>query len=257
MTGHKPGGVLITGGGGGVGLAVADAFLRSGSLVHVCDVNASALRTLSERHPALRATRADVARSDDVRSLFGEAAAWMGGVRVLVNNVGVAGPSGPVETVTDADWNATLGANLSGAFYCIREAAPRMKAARDGVIINVSTASTKTAMPNRAPYIAAKAGLEGMTRSLARELGPFGVRVNAVLPGMVNGQRIQTILDRIAAASGRSAEEIKAEALQFVSMRAAIEPSEIAEMIVFLASPAGRRVTGQMIGVCGNVEWEE
>ena len=251
------GGVLITGGADGVGKAVAEAFLAKGRQVHVCDFNAAALEKLLAEHPALHGTCADVGNSRDVKEIFKSANAWMGGVDVLVNNVGVAGPCVPVDEISDADWATTISANLSGAFYCIREAAPFMKSARSGAIINISTASTRTGMKNRLPYIASKTGLEGMTRSLARELGPFGVRVNAVLPGMVNGRRVQTLLERASQASSRSLDSIKAEALQFVSMRSDVEPEEVAEMIVFLGSDEARKVTGQLIGVCGNLEWEE
>ena len=257
MSTSRNGGVLITGGADGVGKAAAEAFLAKGRQVHVCDVNAAALEELLAEHPSLHGTCADVGNSRDVKEVFKSANAWMGGVDVLVNNVGVAGPCAPVEEVTDAEWASTISANLSGAFYCIREAAPFMKNARRGAIINISTASTRPGMKNRLPYIASKTGLEGMTRSLARELGPFGVRVNAVLPGMVNGRRVQTLLERAAQASSRSLDSIKAEALQFVSMRSDVEPEEVAEMIVFLGSDEARKVTGQLIGVCGNLEWEE
>jgi len=141
-------------------------------------------------------------------------------------------------------------------FLTIREAVPAMQQNRHGVIVNFSSMSTKTVMPFRLPYVASKAGFEGLTKALARELGPHKIRVNAILPGAIDNQRLKNVLSRIAEQDGRTVEDVEAESLQFVSMRTKIQPDEIADMVLFLCSDAARHVTGQLIGVDGNLERE-
>jgi NAD(P)-dependent dehydrogenase (short-subunit alcohol dehydrogenase family) len=150
-----------------------------------------------------------------------------------------------------------MAANLDSMFLTIREAVPDMRGNRRGAIVNFSTGSTKTVMPFRAPYVASKAGVEGLTRTLARELGPDNIRINAILPGIIDNERMRGILQRIADQEGRSFEEVERSALKYVSMRTKIQPAEIAEMVLFLCSDAARHITGQLISVDGNVEWEE
>jgi NAD(P)-dependent dehydrogenase (short-subunit alcohol dehydrogenase family) len=191
-----------------------------------------------------------------VRQLFAEARATIGTIDVLVNTVGIAGPRGPIQSLSFAEWRATLAANLDSMFLTIREAVPAMQQSRHGAIINFSSMSTKTVMPFRSPYVASKAGVEGLTRALARELGPHNIRVNAILPGAIDNQRLKNVLSRIAEQEGRTLDEVEAESLQFVSMRTKIQPDEIADMVLFLCSDAALHVTGQMIGVDGNMEWE-
>jgi NAD(P)-dependent dehydrogenase (short-subunit alcohol dehydrogenase family) len=132
-----------------------------------------------------------------------------------------------------------------------------LKANGGGSIINFSTCSTRTGIPFRAPYIASKAGVEGLTRNAARELGPFGIRCNAILPGIINNERFNFIVARNAAATGRSAAEIEHDYLKYVSLRTKVELPELAEMVLFLASDAGKKITGELIAVSGNMEWEE
>jgi len=143
------------------------------------------------------------------------------------------------------------------ARFTARAVIPGMKARRHGVIINFSTASTRTLLPNRSPYIVSKYAVEGLTRNLARELGPFNVRANAILPGGIDNERLRRVLERVAERSGESLEAVRERGLQFVSMRTLIQPQEIADMVFFLCSEQARHVTGQLIGVDGNMEWEE
>jgi NAD(P)-dependent dehydrogenase (short-subunit alcohol dehydrogenase family) len=149
-----------------------------------------------------------------------------------------------------------MAANLDSMFLTIRQAVPDMRRNKRGAIINFSTGSTKTVMPFRSPYVASKAGVEGLTKALARELGPDNIRINAILPGMIDNERMRGIIARIAQQEGRSVEAVEHEALNFISMRTKIQPAELADMVLFLCSDAARHITGQMIGVDGNIEWE-
>lgn len=247
--------VLVTAGASGIGLAIVDAFLLAGSNVHICDIDAAAIARAVAARP-LTATRADVSQPGQVAKLAAEALGALGGIDVIVNNAGIGGPRAPVEAIADADWDAVLRTNLSSMFYVIRALVPTMKAQRSGAIINISTTSVKTGLPERAPYVVAKAGVEALTSNLARELGPFNIRCNSLRPGSIENERGRALLAARAEREGLSYEEALANRLAFISMRTKIDPGEIGETAVFLASHAARHISGQCLSVCGNAEWE-
>ena len=248
--------VIVTAGGSGIGRAIAEHFLASGANVHICDISQDALDDVLSSNPGMRGSIANVGQPKDVDHLFEEATAWMGGLDVLVNNAGIGGPNAPVDEMEDDEWDLTIQINLNGAFYCAKRAARIMKQQESGCIINISSTSARTGLPNRAPYVVSKVGLEGLTRNLARELGPFGIRCNAVLPGSMENERGRMLLQRTADRDGITVEQARAQRLQYISMRTRIDPSEIADMAVVLTTPTFRHVTGQLFSVCGNVEWE-
>lgn len=249
--------VLVTGGADSVGRVIAEAFAARGDRVHVCDLNAPALDAMLSANPAIRGTLADVGRREDVARVFAEARAWLGEVSVLVNNVGIGGPRAALEDIDPAAWQATLDANVSGMLWCMQQAIPSMKQRRHGAIVNFSTSSTRTRLPMRTAYVVSKFAVEGLTLNAARELGPYRVRCNAILPGAIHNARLKKIVDDKAAAEGRSAEELLPDMLKFISMRTVVEPQEIADTVLFLASDAARKVTGELLSVSGNVEWED
>ena len=177
--------VLITAGADGLGLEMARVFHRAGARVFVCDVNESRLAALPAELPGVRTLRADVSDEDSVAALFQAVARELGGLDVLVNNAGVAGPTGFVETLSKADWDRTLAVNITGQFLCARQAIPLLKASKAGVMINLSSAAGHLGFAGRSVYSASKWAVIGFTKSLAIELGPHGIRVNAILPGAV------------------------------------------------------------------------
>jgi NAD(P)-dependent dehydrogenase (short-subunit alcohol dehydrogenase family) len=248
---------MITAAASGIGRAIAERFLRDGQRVHVCDVDPGAMEATLAALPALRGSVVDVGDPQAVEGWFREAVAWLGGVDVLVNNHGVAGPRGYIEELDTEEFDRCVRVNLNGMFYTMKHAVPHMKRQRSGCIINLITTSVRTGIPKRAPYVASKAGALGLTRNCARELGPWNIRVNAVLPGYMNNQRGRGVLARVAKDRGVPIEVMEAEALRYVSMRTWIEMSEIADACAFLASEEARHVSGQELSVCGNVEWEE
>lgn len=248
--------IVITGGGSGLGRTIAALFLAQGHRVHVCDVAAVTTDGLAAAEGAFRSSVCNVGDRQSIDAFFGEVRAWMPSVEVLINNVGVAGPRAPFEDVDDAAWEDTLGANLLGAIRCIRHVLPGMKAARSGTILNISTSSVVTRPLNRSPYIVSKAALESLTMSLAREVGPDGIRCNAIRPGMMNNERMFRVLGRVAADSGKSVDEVLRGELQFISMRSMIPMDDVAALALYLCSDAARYITGQCMAVDGGSEWE-
>ena len=204
----------------------------------------------------MTASLADVGVPGEVETLVADAVDAMGGVDVLINNAGIGGPTAALEDISYADWDRTIGVNLNGMFYCIKNVAPHMKAQESGCIVNISTASAKVALPQRSPYVASKVGVLGLTHTVAREYGPFGIRCNAILPGLIDNDRGRGIVARQAVERGISVDEREAEFLEFSSLKCWIDPAEVGDLAVFLASDAGRHITALESGMDGNVEWE-
>lgn len=247
---------LVFGGADSTGLAVARQLSVRGARVHIADVRADAMRRALEAEPQLTGTMADIGRSEDVGRAFADARAHLGPVNALVSVVGVPGPQSAVEGITDQEWAQTFNVNVHGLFFAVREAVADMKQDGGGAIVTFSSGSTRTNMPNRLPYVASKWAVEGMTRALARELGPYRIRVNAVLPGLIDNPRMRAIIEQKAHEQRRTPEAIKNEYLRYISMRTAVEPDEIGAVVAFLCSNDGRHITGQLLGVDGNIEWE-
>jgi NAD(P)-dependent dehydrogenase (short-subunit alcohol dehydrogenase family) len=243
--------VLITAGASGIGRAIADAFAAEGAQVWVADIDAAALATC----PADWGRDAlDVADEDVVADLMRRLSATWGGLDVLCANAGIAGPTATVENVTLADWRRCLAVNLDGAFLFAKYAAPLMKAQRSGSIILTSSVSGLFGNTGRAPYCAAKWGINGLMKTLAMELGPFGVRANSICPGAVEGPRMEAVLAREAALKGTTRDVIYRGYAAGSSMRSFIAAADVAALAVFLASDASRFISGQMIAVDGHTE---
>ncbi len=246
--------VLVTGGASGIGLVIARQLLDAGARVHVCDVSSDALQRAGAELHGVSGTLADVASESDVERLFADVTMQLGGLDVLVNNAGIAGPTSPVEETSLQDWRRTLEVNLTGTFLCTRRAAPLLKVSGGGAIINIASCAARLGFPNRSPYSASKWGLIGLTETWAMELGPAGIRVNAVLPGIVAGERQDRVLQSRAALEGIDVEDVRRQRTQAVSLRSMVSAEDIAESVVFLCSSAGRMISGQSLSVCGNVE---
>lgn len=249
--------VLITGAGDSVGRVTAEKFLAAGAQVHICDVRSDAVRDTLAANPGLGGSVCNVGDKAAVDCLFDDAFAAMGRVDVLVNCVGIAGPHALLEDISDEDWQTSMQVNLTGMFYTMRRAIPGMKERCFGAIVNFSTGSTRTCLPSRSAYVVSKYAVEGLTKNAARELGPFNVRCNAILPGAINNDRMNVIFERCAKAAGMAQEEYEKEALRYVSMRTKIEPTELADAVYFLATDTAPHITGMLMEVSGGSEWEE
>ncbi|SLN23316.1 SDR family oxidoreductase [Pseudooctadecabacter jejudonensis] len=242
--------VLITAGASGIGRAMGEAFDAAGDDVWVTDVDEAALAAC----PARWTTRpVDVSDDAAMKAFFAEIAA-AGGVDVVCANAGVAGPTALVEDVSWADWQACVDVTLGGAFLTAKYAAPLMKAAGAGAIVLTSSTAGVNGYPNRAPYAAAKWGVIGLMKTLAMELGPFGVRANAICPGAVEGPRMEGVMEREAEAKGMTRDEVFRGYASGTSMRCFVRAEDVAQMAVFLASDGAGRVSGQVISVDGHTE---
>jgi NAD(P)-dependent dehydrogenase (short-subunit alcohol dehydrogenase family) len=246
--------VLVTAGASGIGRAIADLLNEAGAKVHICDVDQAALDGFRKNWPDTGATHADVANEAAVDQLFQEVQSRLGGLDVLVNNAGLAGPTGPVEELDPQEWRRCLEVGLTGQFLCVRRAVPLLKAAGRGVIINMSSVAGRLGYAFRTPYAAAKWGVIGFTQSLAKELGPANITVNAILPGIVEGPRMEGVIRARANTLGVSYDDMERTYLERVSLRRMVSPQDVANMVLFLMSPLGRNVSGQSLSVCGNVE---
>ncbi len=244
--------VLVTAGAGGIGLEIARSFLAEGARVHVCDIDKTAISALKTTDPEVTASVCDVAERDQVASMFEAALTRLGGLDVLVNNAGIAGPTGRVEEINPEDWDRCIRVCLSSQFNCARLAVAHLKKSKNASIVNLSSAAGKHGFPLRSPYSAAKWGVIGFTKSLSIELGEFGIRVNAVLPGLVAGDRIRRVLEAKAQQRGISFVEMERSALSFTSLKDYVTPQQVADQVVFLASSRGRTISGQAVSVCGD-----
>ncbi|MBZ9772216.1 SDR family oxidoreductase [Mesorhizobium sp. CO1-1-8] len=249
--------MLVTAGGGGAGRGIATHFHAAGAKVLACDVDTAGIRSLEAECPGLLGIVADAGDEASVQRAFDAAVGHMGGVDVLVNNVGIAGPTAAAEDVTLDQWNESLRVNLTSHFLFARAVIPAMKAQGSGLIVNISSGSAKVGLPLRLPYVVTKGAVLSMSMNLARELGPFGIRVNAILPGAIKGARVDRVIKAKAEALGIDPADYERSLLRYISMRTMVDPEDVAAMISFLASPAGSRISGQSIGVDGNIEWEE
>ncbi|WPO41180.1 SDR family oxidoreductase [Tardiphaga sp. 42S5] len=246
--------VIVTAGANGIGLAIARAFAGEGARVHVCDVDQAALAALTASAPAITQTQCDVADRASVQRLFDEATAKLGGLDVLINNAGIAGPTAKVEEMHPDDWDRCLNICLTGQFNCTRLAVPLLRQSSNGSIVNLSSAAGRVGFAMRSPYAAAKWGVIGFTKSLSIELGPDNIRVNAILPGLVAGDRQRRVLEAKAQQRGISFAEMEKTAFSYTSIKDYVTPEQIADQILFLASPRGRTISGQAISICGDTQ---
>ncbi|ERL50814.1 SDR family oxidoreductase [Halomonas huangheensis] len=241
--------VLVTAGANGIGLAIANAFVQAGARVHVCDVDEQALSALPQ---GISSTLADVSDESQVEQLFADVAQF-GGLDVVVNNAGIAGPTAAIEEIEGEAWRRTIDINLNGQYYVAHHAA-RLLRESQGLLINLASVAGRLGFAYRTPYAASKWAIVGLTKSLACEWGPDGVRVNAILPGIVRGPRIEQVIRDRAAKRGIGYAEMETENLSRISMRKMVEPTDIAAMALFLAAPGGSNICGQALSVCANVE---
>ncbi len=240
--------VLVTGGASGIGHAIAARFVAAGDRVLICDVDEGALTRAGAALPGIATALCDVAEIAQVEALFTAVERALGGLDVLVNNVGIGGPTQPAETLSSADWQRVMDVNLTGTFEITRRAIPLLRQSK-GAIIVMSSAAGRYGYPNRLPYSVSKWGLVGFAKTLSMELGADGISVNAVLPGAVGGDRFDRVIEGRAALSGRSIEETMLEGLASQSLKHVVDPAHVADLVHFLTTPAGRSISGAALPI--------
>jgi NAD(P)-dependent dehydrogenase (short-subunit alcohol dehydrogenase family) len=240
--------VLITAGANGIGLVMARAFAALGDRVWVTDVDAGVLAAL----PAgIRGTLCDAGDEPLMKSLFTTISAEWGGLDVLCANAGIKGPTAAIEDMPLDGWHQCLGVNLDGAMLAAKYGAQMMKPARRGCMIFTSSTAGLYGVPYRAPYSAAKWAVIGLMKTVAMELGPHGIRANAICPGSVNGPRIDRVIEAEAAAKGMTPDAVRAGYASGTALGRLTDPEDVAAMAVFLASDGARMVSGQALTVDG------
>ena len=238
----------------GVTTVIAESFASYGAQIHICDADNAALADVKASQPEWGRSHCDIAYEKQVARLFEEATTEMGGLDVLVNNAGIAGPTGAIEDIESSKWRDTVDVNLNGQFYCTKYAMPLLKRSQNASIICISSVAGRLGYGYRTPYSATKWAIIGLVKSLAIELGPSGIRANALLPGIVEGPRMQKVIADRAAALELSYQDMEQDYLNKISLRRMVSAQDVAEQAIFLASPLGRNISGQAISICGNVE---
>ncbi len=234
---------LVTGGGSGIGAAIAARLRHGGASVLIVDVDPGT-------SPDVVADVSDTAAVDEV---FAEVSARLGGLDVLVNNVGIAGPTAAVDEMDPAAFDHCVQVNLGSMFRCTRKAVPMLRHL-PGSIVNISSTAGIFGYPLRSPYAAAKWAVVGLTKTWAMELGSDGIRVNAICPGSVGGARMDGVIDREAATLGVAPSAVRSAYESQVSMGSFVDAADIAEAVAFLSSAAARFISGQVLGVDGHTE---
>lgn len=244
--------VVITGAGAGLGLRIAQVFRDQGAQVLVSDISDEALAAATE--DGFDGVFCDVSDEAQVQALMAAAGDRLGGLDVLVNNAGIAGPTGPVETLDSQAWRTTFEVNIHGQFYCVKHALPLLRGSADARIVNLSSAAGRLGMAGRSPYSSSKWAVIGFTKTLAIELGAEGIKVNAICPGAVAGPRIDRVISAKAEMLGRPADEVAALYHGQASLGELVTADDIAQAALYLAGPGGVRVNGQALAVDGNTE---
>lgn len=241
--------VLITAGASGIGKEVAKAYSAIGAKVCVCDINAAALDAAAKDIPGLNTIVCDVSNRDDIERMVAASVEALGGLDVLVNNAGIAGETAPVETSDPDQWEAVMKVDVMGTFHVTRHCISHLKKSDAGSIIVMSSVGGRFGYPNRSAYCTAKMGLIGFAKTLSRELGEYNIRVNAIAPGAVGGDRIERVLQGRADAEHKTLEEVRAAAMSIQSLKRFVDPKDIAALILFLTSDAGKSISGQVLPI--------
>lgn len=248
--------VLVTAAAAGIGRAIAEELVAAGAEVHITDIRQTALADATSALPGLTTTLADASVASDADRVLNDVVARFGGLDVLVNNVGVTGPTGEIETYAEADVEHTINVNLTSHFYFLGRFVPLLKtSAGNPSVLAIGSVAGRLGYGLRTPYAATKWAIVGLIKSLAVELGPVGIRANAILPGIVDGPRMDGVIAERAKVSGVSFEEMRESYLSKISLRRMVEAEDVASLALFLASDLARNITGQAISVDGNVEY--
>ncbi|MEM7197764.1 MAG: SDR family oxidoreductase [Pseudomonadota bacterium] len=246
--------IIITGGASGLGAAMAEQLHEQDAHICVIDSDAGALDQFCHTHPSVQGHKADVSDENAVQEIVDGLVHEWGAIDVLCANAGTGGPAGKIEELSYAQWQSCLRVNLDGTFVCARAVIPGMKAQGHGSIIITSSTAGLFGYPHRSPYATAKWGLIGLMKTLAMELGPSGIRVNALAPGAVEGPRMDSVIASEARAHNVDEQTMRQAYVKGVSMRTWVTAQDVANMVIFLLSQEAAKISGQVIAIDGHTE---
>lgn len=248
---------VVTGSGRGIGRAIALAYAREGASVVLAARSVDQLNEtramVAELGQEALVVRTDIREPTHVSSLAEQSLDHFGRVDVLVNNSGVGGPSAPVWEIELKDWEEAFAVNVTGTFLCCRAFLPSMIERREGCIVIIGSITGKRPLINRATYATSKTALIGLTRTLAWETGPYGIRVNIISPGPVEGPRLKTVFENMAKSQGISIEEARREFTRESPLDRLVFPEDVANTAVFLASDRAVPITGEDVNVSAGI----
>ena len=249
--------IILSAGASGIGLATAKICLARGATVYLCDLNSNSLNKLN-KHPLknkrLFAYLCDASNEYQVSDFFEKIKKKTRKIDALINNVGIAGPTGSLEKLKSKDWENTLHVDVNSHFYFTKKAIPLIKKSKNGSIINISSTAGIFGFPLRSPYAASKWAIIGVTKTLAMELGKFNIRVNAVCPGTIKGDRMKRVIKDKAKFTKVSKKTVEKDFVSMSSMKQWILEEDIGKMCSFLISDDSSKVSGQVISVDGHTE---
>ena len=247
--------IIISAGASGIGWATAKVCLSKGAIVYLCDIDNKSLNKIkknSQYNKKLFTYWCDASNENDVSNFFNQVNKKTKKIDALINNVGVAGPTGTIEKLNSEDWEKTLKINVISHFYFTKLAIPMLKKNKAGSIINISSGAGIMGFPLRSPYAASKWAVIGVTKTLAMELGKYKIRVNAICPGTIKGNRMVRVIRDKAKFLKVSKKLVEKEFVSMASMNCWIYEEDIGKMCSFLISSDGERVSGQAVPVDGN-----
>ena len=249
--------IIISAGASGIGLAAAKVCLARGAIVYICDINKKFIKKLDKnpfKNKRLFTFKCDASNENEVLDFFKQIKKKTKRIDGLINNVGVAGPTGTLEKLKSSDWKNTIHVDVNSHFYFLKQSIPLIKKSRNGSIINISSTAGILGFPFRTPYAASKWAIIGITKSLAMELGKFNIRVNAVCPGTIKGDRMKRVIKDKAKFMKSSIKKIEKDFISMSSMKKWILEKDIGKMCAFLISEDSSKVSGQVIAVDGHTE---
>ena len=240
---------IVSAGGSGIGYIIIKEFIKQGVSVSTCDIDENLIKKLRSNYPEINAEVVDVANVGAVKEFCIKSIEFLGGLDCLVNNAGVAGPTLPIEQIDVEDWSYCLNVCLSSQFYFVKSCLQQLRKSPSASIVNISSAAGKYGFALRTPYASAKWGVIGLTKSLSIEVGKDKIRVNAILPGLVAGDRQQNVLRNKAQMLCKSFVQVEEEAFSFTSIKEYVDEQDIADQVMYLASDSGKHISGQAISI--------
>ena len=247
--------IIISAGASGIGWATTKICVSRGAKVFLCDINEKLINKIKKNKKyknKIFAYECDVSNENEVINFFSKVLKKNKKIDALINNVGIAGPTGNIEQLDSEEWERTLHVNVVSHFYFTKQAIPLIKKNKTGSIINLSSGAGILGFPLRSPYAASKWAIVGLTKTLAMELGKFRIRVNAICPGTIKGDRMKRVVRDKAKFLKISQKQIEKEFISMASMNTWIYEEDIGKMCAFLISNDSERISGQIIGVDGN-----